>query len=170
MISKWFNEDIQAILSKHRYVVVTDVRGEGEYLLKYLPVDIKQISVKDELGEIEAKYLAESKYANDKVVFYVKKKAENLTYLQEYIQTAGVLILDDMDTYIRRKIFDATGKNTTISKDKLLLAAKLSDSKDVKWWQSIAEGTLEPLKVEDYLTCFLDSPNKTKEEMEEIAN
>ena len=169
MISKWFNEDIQAILSKHRYVVVTDVRGEGEYLLKYLPVDIRQIYVKDEWGEIEAKYLAESEYANDKVVFYVKKKAENLTYLQEYIQTAGVLILDDMDTYIRRKIFDATGKNTAISKDKLLLAARLSESKDVKWWQSIAEGTLEPLKVEDYLTSFLDSPNKTKEEMDETV-
>ena len=169
MICKWFNEDIQAILSKHRYIVVTDARGEAEYLLKYLPSDIKQISAKDEWDEIEAKYLAETEHANDKVVFYVKKKADSLTYLQEYVQTAGLLVLDDMDTYIRRKIFEATGKNTIINKDKLLLAAKLSESKNVKWWQSIAEGTLEPLNVEDYLTSFLNSPNKTKEEMDETV-
>ncbi len=167
MISKWFNEDIQSILSKHRYIVVTDARGEGEYLMKYLPEDIKLLIVKDEWGEIEAKFLAESEYANDKVVFYVRKKADGLTYLQEYVQTAGLLVLDDLDTYIRRKIFEATGKNTIIAKDKLLLAAKLSETKNVKWWQSIAEGILEPLNVEDYLTTFLNNPNKTKEGMDE---
>lgn len=169
MISKWFNEDIQSILSKHRYIVVTDARGEGEYLMKYLPENIKLLIVKDEWGEIEAKYMAESEYANEKVVFYVRKKANNLTYLQEYVQTAGLLVLDDMDNYIRRKIFEATGKNTIIAKDKLLLAAKLSETKNVKWWQSIAEGILEPLNVEDYLTSFLDNPNKTKEGMDETV-
>jgi hypothetical protein len=167
MINQWFIEDVQTILSKHRYIVVTDARGEGEYLMKYLPEDIKQIIVKDEWGEIEAKFLAESEYANDKVVFYVRKKADGLTYLQEYVQTAGLLVLDDLDTYIRRKIFEATGKNTIIAKDKLLLAAKLSETKNVKWWQSIAEGILEPLNVEDYLTTFLNNPNKTKEGMDE---
>jgi len=167
MISKWFNEDILSILSKHRYIVVTDARGEGEYLMKYLPEDIKLLIVKDEWGEIEAKFLAESEYANDKVVFYVRKKADGLTYLQEYVQTAGLLVLDDLDTYIRRKIFEATGKNTIIAKDKLLLAAKLSETKNVKWWQSIAEGILEPLNVEDYLTTFLNNPYKTKEGMDE---
>jgi len=169
MINQWFIEDVQTILSKHRYIVVTDARGEGEYLMKYLPEDIKQIIVKDEWGEIEAKFLAESEYANDKVVFYVRKKADGLTYLQEYVQTAGLLVLDDMDTYIRRKIFEATGKNTIIAKDKLLLAAKLSETKNVKWWQSIAEGILEPLNVEDYLTSFLDNPNKTREGMDETV-
>ena len=169
MISKWFNDDIQSILSKHRYIVVTDARGEGEYLMKYLPEDVKLLIVKDEWGEIEAKFLAESEYANDKVVFYVKKKADGLTYLQEYVQTAGLLVLDDMDNYIRRKIFEATGKNTIIAKDKLLLAAKLSETKNVKWWQSIAEGILEPLNVEDYLTTFLDNPNKTKDGMDETV-
>jgi hypothetical protein len=50
-----------------------------------------------------------------------------------------------------------------------LLAAKLSETKNVKWWQSIAEGILEPLNVEDYLTSFLDNPNKTREGMDETV-
>ena len=83
MISNWFIEDLQNVLASNRYIVVTDARGDGEYLLKTLPQEIKLIPVKDELSELEAKYLAESTYKNNKVVFYAKKKAENLTYLQE---------------------------------------------------------------------------------------
>ena len=157
MISKWFTEDIQNVLSSHRYIVVTDARGEGDYLLKTLPQEIKQIPVKDEWSEIEAKYLAESTYKDDKVVFYAKKKAENLTYLQEYVQTAGLLVLDDMEAYIRQKLFTAIGKNTSLSRDKLLLAAKLSEGKALKWWQSVADGITEPLRLEDWLLDFLHS-------------
>ena len=80
MISKWFTEDIQNILASHRYIVVTDARGEGDYLLKTLPQEIKQIPVKDEWSEIEAKYLAESTYKDDKVVFYAKKKVQQFLF------------------------------------------------------------------------------------------
>ena len=59
MISKWFTEDIQNILASHRYIVVTDARGEGDYLLITLPQEIKQIPVKDEWREIDAKLLGE---------------------------------------------------------------------------------------------------------------
>ena len=60
MIQNWFIDDIQKVLREHRYIVVTDARDEGEYLLKSLSSDIKQIPVKDEWSEIEAKYLAET--------------------------------------------------------------------------------------------------------------
>ena len=169
MISKWFTEDIQNILASHRYIVVTDARGEGDYLLKTLPQEIKQIPVKDEWSEIEAKYLAESTYKDDKVVFYAKKKAESLTYLQEYVQTAGLLVLDDMEAYIRQKLFAAIGKNTSLSRDKLLLAAKLSEGKSLKWWQSVADGITEPLRLEDWLLDFLHSPASTKQRMDDAV-
>ena len=58
MIQKWFIEDIQKVLEAHRYIVVTDARGDGNYLLKYLPEEYRLITVKDEWSEIEAKYLA----------------------------------------------------------------------------------------------------------------
>ena len=64
MIGIWFKEDIECILAEHRYVVVTDANGEGEFLLKYLSEDIKQLPITGEYSEIEAKYLAESKYVD----------------------------------------------------------------------------------------------------------
>ena len=169
MIQKWFIDDIQTILSEHRYIVVTDARGEGEYLLKSLPDEYKKIPIKDDWSEIEAKYLAESTYASDKVVFYAKKKADSLNYLQEYVQTAGVLVLDDMEAYIRQKLFAAIGKNTSLSRDKLLLAAKLSEGKNLKWWQSVADGITEPLRLEDWLLDFLYAPAQTKQRMDETV-
>ena len=89
MIGIWFKEDIERILAEHRYVVVTDANGEGEFLLKYLSEDIKQLPISNEYSEIEAKYLAESKYANSPLLFYVRKKAVQLTFLQEYVHTCG---------------------------------------------------------------------------------
>lgn len=81
MIGSWFKEDIERILAEHRYVVVIDANGEGGFLLKYLPADIKQIPISNEYSEIEAKYLAESEYADSPILFYAKKKAGQLTFL-----------------------------------------------------------------------------------------
>ena len=169
MVENWFIDDVQAVLAKHRCIVITDANGDGEYLLKSLPPEVKQIMVTDEWSEIEAKYFAETRYKNNKVAFYSKRKADGLGFLQEYVQTSGVLVLDDMESYIRRKLFDATGKNTSISGDKLLLAAKLSKGKDIKWWCSIADGIAEPLDLEDWLLDFLHSPDETKSRMDETV-
>ena len=124
MINIWFNKDIGKILEEHRYVVISDKSGDGEFLLKFLPEEYRIFTVTDELSELEAKYLAETKYRNSKVVFYSKQQAEALTFLHEYVKTTGVVCLDDMEAYIKGKLFNETGKNTSIDKSKLMLAAK----------------------------------------------
>lgn len=167
MIGIWFIEDIERILAERRYIVVTDANGEGEFLLKYLPESIKQIPISNEYSEIEAKYLAESKFADNPIVFYAKKKSEQLTFLQEYVQTGALMVLDDMESYIKQTLFAATGKNTHLPKDKLLLAAKLSEGKDKNWWQSVADGITEPLRLEDWLLNFLHAPVSTRQEMDD---
>ena len=169
MIGIWFKEDIKRILAEHRYVVVTDANGDGEYLLKYLPEEVKQLPISNEYSEIEAKYLAESQYADYSVVFYVRKKAKQLSFLQEYVQTSGLVVLDDMETYIKQKLFAATGKNTHLNKEKLLLAARLSEGKNIKWWQSVADGVTEPLKLEDWLLNFLHAPASTRQQMDDTV-
>lgn len=166
MIEKWFNDDIQKVLSEHRYVVVTDAKGEGEFMMKYLPETVSVLTVSDEWSELEAKYLAETEYADSKVVFYTKRKADKLGFIQEYVQTAGVVVLDDMESYIKTKLFDATGKNTHIGKDKLLLTAKLSEGESLNWWQSVTDGIKEPLELEGWLLDFLNSPSATKQRMD----
>ena len=169
MIGIWFKEDIDRILAEHRHVVVTDASSEGEFLLKYLSEDIKQLPISNEYSEIEAKYLAESKYVDSPVLFYVGKKAAQLSFLQEYVQTGGLLVLDDMEVYIKQKLFEATGKNTHLTKDQLLLAAKLSEGKNKNWWQSVADGITEPLRLEDWLLDFLHAPAATRQKMDETV-
>ena len=63
MIGIWFKEDIKRILAEHRYVVVTDACGDGEYLLipgfgvfesKYRPAHSGRNPRTKELVEIPA--------------------------------------------------------------------------------------------------------------------
>ena len=56
-----------------------------------------------------------------------------------------------------------------MSRDKLLLAAKLSEGKSLKWWQSVADGITEPLRLEDWLLDFLHSPASTKQRMDDAV-
>ena len=64
MIGIWFKEDIIRILAEHRYVVVTNANGKGEFQLKYFLKDVRQMPITVEYSEIEAKYLSESEYVN----------------------------------------------------------------------------------------------------------
>ena len=169
MIDRWFEDDINKVLTAHRYVVVTDARSEGEFLMKHLPDGVRRIDITDEFSEIEARYRAESECAQDKVVFYAKKKATALTYLQEYVQTAGLVVLDDTEAYIRQKLFEQTGINATIGREKLLLAAKLSFGKNANWWKSVAHGITEPLRLEDCLLDFLNAPDETRCKMDDTV-
>lgn len=167
MINTWFFDDILSILKNHRYVVVTDVNGEGEYLLRFLPPEIPVLHVSDDVSELESRYLAETKYSKDKVVFYSKKKAQDLIFIQEYVQTSGLVVLDDFESYIRTKLFLVLGKNCTLERNKLMLAAKLSEGKSLLWWQSISEGIAEPLKIDDWMLPFLCEPTSVREAMDD---
>ena len=169
MINKWFNEEVQTSFAEHRYIVITDAKGEGEFLLKFLPQEIRVLNAKNDWEELEAKYHAEATYANDKIVFYTKRKADSLNYLQEYVQTAGLLVLDDMEAYIKAKLLQTIGKNTHIGHDKLLLAAKLSEGKNLNWWKSVAEGITEPLQLDNWLLDFLHAPTATMQRMDEMV-
>lgn len=66
-----------------------------------------------------------------------------LTFLQEYVQTKGLFVLDDMEVYIKQMLFDVIGKITHQTKDQLLLATKISKGKNKNWWQSVADGITE---------------------------
>jgi hypothetical protein len=169
MIEQWFNDDLQKVWKDHRYIVVTDAKGEGEFLLQYLPATARLLTTHDDWSELEARYQAESTYAQDRIVFYTRRKATALTYIQEYAQTSGLLVLDDMEAYIKNKIFAETGKNVDIPHDKLRLAARLSKGKPLKWWASIVDGISEPLPLEETLLDFLNAPTATREGMDETV-
>ena len=168
MIDKWFVNDIEAALEVQGRAVVTDAHEEGKFLLGFLPPDAVLLQVEGtDLAEIKAKYEAETHHANDKVVFYTHRPKTDLTFLLEYAETAECIVLDDMETYIRKHLFAATGINTQLPKSELLVAAKLSKGKDLNWWKSVAMGLVKPMDTDKLLLDLLASPKQTAQEMDE---
>ena len=127
MIDRWFQNDINKVLAVHGRVVVTDALGEGRFLLDYLPSDVVVINTgNEEIDEIEARYRAEKDCVGKKVVFYKQNTPDSLCFLLEYAETYGCIVLDDMETYIRKHLFEGIKENTELGKQELLMAAKLS--------------------------------------------
>ena len=166
MIAKWFNEDIENILLHHNRVVVTDSAGEGAFLIKCLPKDYIVLNAKDKLSEIEAKYTAEKVYPEKKVVFYTPIKREKLSFLLEYAETCGIVELNNMEFYLKDKLYGKLNKNVTLSHNDLILAAKLSNGKDEKWWMNVIGGSITPLNIEENTLRFLQNPDQVKNDMD----
>ena len=138
MIDKWFQNDINKVLAVHDRVVVIDALGEGRFLLDYLPLDVVVINTgNEEIDEIEARYKAEKDCIGKKVVFYKQNTPDSLCFLLEYAETYGCIVLDDMEAYIRRHLFEGIKENTELGKQELLMAAKLSKGKDLNWWHGV---------------------------------
>ena len=156
MIDKWFIDDINKAAAGEGRVVVTDARKEGKFLLNYLPSQFVLLPVaSSDLDEIKAKYEAETHHAGEKVVFYTQRSKGELTFLLEYAETQGCIVLDDMETYIRKHLFDAIQINTQLPKAELLVAAKLSKGKSLNWWKGIVMGLNKPMETDKLLMDLL---------------
>lgn len=167
MIDKWFNDDINAVLNNHNRIVVTDTNNEGRFLLDYLPSDIYVIDAeKGKLAEIEARFIAENNYPENKIIFYTRDGLNNLTFLLEYAETYGCVVLDDMETYIKRHLFYNTKENTELSRSDLLMAAKLSVGKDLTWWKSVSAGITKPLDTDALVLELLKNSKNLKDSLD----
>lgn len=167
MIDKWFIDDINKAAAGEGRVVVTDARKKGKFLLNYLPSQFVLLPVaSSDLDEIKAKYEAETHHAGEKVVFYTQRSKGELTFLLEYAETQGCIVLDDMETYIRKHLFDAIQINTQLPKAELLVAAKLSKGKSLNWWKGIAMGLNKPMETDKLLMDLLAAPASTAKNMD----
>lgn len=167
MIDKWFVNDIETALAVQGRAVVTDAKIEGKFLLDFLPADVVLLEVAStDLDEIKAKYEAETHHADEKVVFYTHRPKTDLIFLLEYAETTPCVVLDDMETYIRKHLFEATGINTQLPKAELLVAAKLAKGNDLNWWKSVAMGLVKPMDTDKLLLDLLASPMQTAQGMD----
>lgn len=167
MIDKWFVNDINEVLGQQGRVVVTDAKGEGKFLLGFLPQNVVLLEVGDTgLDEIKAKYEAEAHHAGEPVVFYLHRPKVSLTFLLEYAEIQGCIVLDDMESYIRKHLFADIHLNTDLIKQELILAAKLSRGKDQNWWKAVCMRAIQPLDRDQLVLDLLVSPRQMEEEMD----
>ena len=59
MFNKWFNQDINNVLSKRNRVVVVDESTHLDLLQKVLPTEYKVFVVNNAIEELECKYTIE---------------------------------------------------------------------------------------------------------------
>lgn len=159
MIDTWFIDDIRSKLDSHRRIVITDVHGDGKFMLSFLPNRYHIIEVPDVSKEIPARILAEKEYADKTVVFYTRIHQQQLTSLQEYAKTCGCIVLDDIESYLKSMLFKHLNVHCHIPAEKLLIAAKMSKGKDENWWRGITIGAINPMDVKTMITEFLKDPD-----------
>lgn len=165
MIGEWFLNRVKELTDAHHRLVITDTKGDGAFLLSYLPERRYVIlSASKPIEERHARTDAERNYRDKNVIFYTTIPQKKLTALQEYAVTCGCIVLDDMEAYIKKILHEELGLNTRVDGRSLLLAAKMSRGKDENWWRGIAQGINNPLQPIRLITDFLKDPDSYAKE------
>ena len=167
MTDNWIIQDIDKHLAQRNKVIIIDPTGEYSYLLPYIKKKNYTILKTDTSNteewqrikeELLLRYEAESTHKNDKVVFYVTRPKDALSFLFDYCFTHGCVDLTKPEEWLRNKLFTATQHQITLDNPMLLTAAKLGVGKDIAWWKKILQNLEELVSIEDELIPFLSSP------------
>jgi len=158
MFDKWFNQDIDKILSKHNRVVVVDESAHLELLQKILPVAYKVFVVKNAIEELECKYTIEKHHRHDKVVVFTSTPKKQLTFIRDYCETCGCIEINKFETYLTQKIFDKLGLNINLTSDKLKAAAHNSIGKGPEYWEGLCRGK-DIIDISSNILPFLNDPD-----------
>lgn len=168
MTDKWFLEDIEQSINKQNRLVILDPKGRADFLLKvlkeqdYLVFETDVAFNKQEAKRVEEelflRYEADGKYAAEKVIFYVQREQNQLSFLYDYCFTHGCLDLTNMETWLKEKIFKQTDLQVNIPTEKLLTYAKLGMGKGLAWWQKVLQDLEDAVVLKEEILPFLHEP------------
>ena len=148
MTDNWIIQDIEKQIAQRNRMVIIDPSGECAYLLPHIEKHDYTILKTDKANteewqrikeELMLRYEAESKYKNEKVIFYVTRPKDELSFLFDYCFTHGCVDLSNPVEWLRKKLFATTGHQITLENPMLLTAAKLGIGKDIAWWKKILQ-------------------------------
>ncbi len=168
MTDNWIIQDIEKHITHRNRVVILDPTGQCSYLLpmieKHSYTIFKTDNAKTEewqtvQEELMLRYEAESKFKNEKVVFYVTRPISKLSFLFDYCSTHGCVDLSNPVEWIRKKLFAAIGHQITLDNPMLLTAAKLGVGKDLTWWKKIVQDLEDIINLNDELLPFVHNPD-----------
>lgn len=166
MIEDWFIEDIKEALGEtFGCFVVSDPKGQGKYLMDYLPDEWTQYEAFSEVEELKAKYEIEKNAPDTNVIIYTTIPKDELTFLMEYAVIDGCKDFSQFHQYVKKKVHQHIGLNLDMSADKILTAAKVSVGKDRKYWMGLSRDGMFDLK--SMLLEFLDDPEGYTEGMDQ---
>ena len=166
MIDKWFLEDIEHLILKRNRVVILDPKAQCGFLLSLLENKYQVIHTDAKLTEqwqtvkeeLYLRHEAETDHKENKVVFYVTRDKDKLSFLFDYCFTHGCLDLSDPAEWLKKKLFANTGLQIQMTGSLLLTAGKLGVGKDIAWWKKILQNLQELINLEDELLPFLHDP------------
>lgn len=167
MTDKWFLQDIEHQLKKRKRVVILDPNGQCEFLLPFLESNNYTVlktdrSLSEEWQTIKEELFlrndAETKYKDNKVIFYVTREQSKLSFLFDYCFTHGCLDLSNPIKWLKDKIFSNTGLQVQKENAMILTAAKLGIGEDIGWWKKIIQDLEDLVSLEDKLLPFLNNP------------
>lgn len=167
MTEKWILQDLEKLIAQRNRVVILDPAEKCRFLLPviqkegYIILETNSDNkeewrrVKEELF---LRFEAESKYRDEKVVFYVTRPLGELTLLYDYCFTHGCIDLSNPAEWIRKKLFVLTGIQVNMDNPMLLTAAKLGMGKNLSWWKKILQNLEELISIDEELIPFLSDP------------
>jgi len=159
MFDKWFNQDIEKVLSKRNRVVVVDESAHLDLLQKVLPVGYRVFVVKDSAEELACKYTVEKHHQHDKVVVFTSTPKNRLTFIRDYCETCGCVEIRKLENYLIQKVFDELGYNINLSSEELKAAAHHSIGKGPDYWEELCRKGGERLfDIGTDILPFLNDP------------
>jgi len=167
MIDQWFIQDIDSQLAKRKRVVVLDPTRSYEFLIDlaekkgYIVLRTDENATKEwqrVKDEMLLRYEAETKFADNNVIFYSTRPKNQLSFLFDYCFTHGCVDFSDPLQWLKERLFKATGLQITLDSNLLLTAAKLSVGKTLDWWKKILQKLEDIISLEDELLPFLSDP------------
>jgi hypothetical protein len=168
MTESWIIQDIEKNIANRKRVVIIDPNGICGFLLPQIEkknyIILKTESNKTEewqrvKEELLLRFEAESKYKHEKVIFYVTRPKDKLSFLFDYCFTHGCVDLTNPVEWLRNKLFKSTGLQITLDNPMMITAAKLGIGKDIAWWKKIVQNLEDPISIQDELIPFLCDPD-----------
>lgn len=160
MFDKWFNQDIEKILSRRNRVVVVDESDHLDLLKKVLPAGNKVFVVKDPVEELECKYTIEKHHRQDKVVVFTPTPKNRLTFIRDYCETCGCIEIRKFENYLTQKVFEELGLNISLTSEELKAAAYNSIGKRPDYWEGLCRKGGERLfDIGTDILPFLNDPD-----------